>query len=394
MSNLYKRAGSPNWMMRFTDEHGKDIRRSTRTKNHTAAQLMLTEEVRNVELRRAGINAPSAVASREDIGKLALRFEADQLRAGIAPRWAKQQREKLQRLIRERGIRSINELTADLLIDYRDRELAGLAIGTQEKYILAVSSFCKWALQQRPPLIAANPAPHAMPRQTRRQASIRKYQNYRRPLTEHEVPRLLGAEPELAYMRPVWHRFRKPLYTVAMGTGLRRETLEEIVVEMIRLDAPSPFIAIPPELMKSGRPLNMPLADPAVRDAVETLVSHAYARSPKHRKYTGRPFAPVPDVSSTFNADLERAGIPLIDALGYRVDFHSLRQTFGTRLALAGKSIFEVAELMDHASIETTRKLYAQVGLTGNEHRLSGVPSLRLVRDEDENNVPRSVPSV
>ncbi len=394
MSNLYKRPGSPNWMMRFTDEHGKDIRRSTRTRNHTAAQLMLAEEVRNVELRRAGINAPSAVASREDIGRLVLRFEAEQLRAGIAPRWAKQQREKLQRMIRERALRTINEITTDMLIDYRQRELAGLAIGTQEKYMLAVSSFCKWALRQRPPLIAANPAPEAMPRQTRRQASIRKYQSYRRPLTECEGRRLLGAEPEAGYMRIVWHRFRKPLYTVAMGTGLRRETLERIVVAMIRLDAPSPFIAIPPELMKSGRPLNMPVADPAVRDAVETLVSHAYTRSAKHAKYNGRPFAPVPDVQSTFNGDLQRAGIPLVDDLGYRVDFHSLRQTFGTRLALAGKSIFEVAELMDHSSIETTRKLYAQVGLNGTEHRLDGVPSLRLVGDDDENTVPRSVPSV
>ena len=40
-------------------------------------------------------------------------------------------------------LRNDTNAARSMLIDYRERELAGLAIGTQEKYMLAVSSFCK-----------------------------------------------------------------------------------------------------------------------------------------------------------------------------------------------------------------------------------------------------------
>lgn len=56
--------------------------------------------------------------------------------------------------------------------------------------------------------------------------------------------------------------------------------------------------------------------------------------------------------------DLNRAGIPFLDDLGRRVDFHSLRKTFGTALVLSGADPRVVMELMRHSDLKLTMKTY------------------------------------
>ena len=60
----------------------------------------------------------------------------------------------------------------------------------------------------------------------------------------------------------------------------------------------------------------------------------------------------------TLTRDLNRAGIPYVDELGRRVDFHSLRKTFGTALVLSGVLPRVVMELMRHSDLKLTMKLY------------------------------------
>ena len=59
--------------------------------------------------------------------------------------------------------------------------------------------------------------------------------------------------------------------------------------------------------------------------------------------------------------DLSWAGIVYRDEQGRRVDFHSLRLTFGTNLALSGAHPRVVQEMMRHSDIRITMKLYADV---------------------------------
>ena len=63
----------------------------------------------------------------------------------------------------------------------------------------------------------------------------------------------------------------------------------------------------------------------------------------------------------TFRRYLAKAGIPYLDEQGRRVDFHSLRLTFGTNLVLSGAHPRVVQEMMRHSDIRITMKLYADV---------------------------------
>ncbi len=63
-------------------------------------------------------------------------------------------------------------------------------------------------------------------------------------------------------------------------------------------------------------------------------------------------FPSVPEVE-TLARDLNRAGIPFVDDLGRRVNFHSLRKTFGTALVLSGVLPRLVMELMRHSDLNS-----------------------------------------
>lgn len=390
MGSLYKQAGSTFWSMKYTDERGKRVRRSTRTRNKTAAQLMLNEELRGVELRRAGVGSPSVLSRKLPISGIIDAYLEEMQREQMSTRWVQQLRYRLTKAAAEMGVATIAEVTTERLLAYQDEHLADRSHNTRKQYMLAFSGLCRWAMHQRPPMLAANPATAAMPRLARRKAKELRHQHHRRPLWPVEIPMLLGAVPERPTERPVWERFRMPLYAVAIGTGLRRGTLEQVTPSMVRLDVANPHIAIPSRLTKSGRALTMPLTDPALIEHVETLLRFAHARSAKHKRYHGRPFAPVPDVGSTFSRDLERARIPALDEAGYRVDFHSLRLTFCTQLAYAEVPIERASELMDHASIETTLRTYQMVGAGRQREYLQRLPGIAPAAPAT---MPRSMPS-
>lgn len=57
-------------------------------------------------------------------------------------------------------------------------------------------------------------------------------------------------------------------------------------------------------------------------------------------------------------ADLRRAGVKKRDAAGQCASFHSFRKFFGTQLAKGGADPFIVKNLMRHASIDTTNRIY------------------------------------
>lgn len=58
--------------------------------------------------------------------------------------------------------------------------------------------------------------------------------------------------------------------------------------------------------------------------------------------------------------DLAAAGIE-VDAEAGRVDFHALRTTYGTLLALAGVPIQHAQRLMDHSSPDLTARHYTKL---------------------------------
>ena len=78
---------------------------------------------------------------------------------------------------------------------------------------------------------------------------------------------------------------------------------------------------------------------------------------------------------------LQKAGIEKIDASGKKVDFHSFRYTFATKLARKGVSQRLTQELMRHSDPRLTANLYTDVS---HLPTFDAVQDLDWVKDEDD----------
>lgn len=86
----------------------------------------------------------------------------------------------------------------------------------------------------------------------------------------------------------------------------------------------------------------------------------------------------------TFRRYLVKAGIPYLDEQGRRVDFHSLRVTFGTNLVLSGAHPRVVQELMRHSDIRLTMKLYTDASKLPMREAVAALPSFGAIDRDSE----------
>ena len=76
-----------------------------------------------------------------------------------------------------------------------------------------------------------------------------------------------------------------------------------------------------------------------------------------------------------FKADLKEANIEFINAKNQRADFHSLRHTLATNLALAGTAPRIAMEIMRHSDMRLTSKTYTDAGLLPITEAVTKLPS-------------------
>jgi integrase len=372
---LYKQPKSKNWFMEFTDEHGKRVRRSTRTADRTAAKIVLARELEAVESRKLGFAAPSPMAARVEIGAQIDRYLTQMHAEGLSESYTVRLRLRLNKMSRDLGWKTLRDIKRDELRAYLASELGDRTRATKKHYIDAMRQLCKWAINQSPPMLSVNPAEgviEVLRGKRGRSAKISEYK--RRPLTTEEAKRLLSSPPSNPLSLFMWLNERRPIYAVALRTGYRRSTLKQLRVQDVRLECANPRIVVPAYMTKSGRPLETPITDPTLLEMIEQRLRFCTAKR-KRDMYYGRPLAPVPMIQ-TFRQDIARAGIPRVDEHGLEVVFHSLRMTFCTQLALSGVPETIGMKLMDHANIETTHKIYTHVGVTDSVPAMNALPSI------------------
>ena len=135
----------------------------------------------------------------------------------------------------------------------------------------------------------------------------------RRAFTHDEIVRMLAVAGP-----------RKVIYLTAVHTGLRRKELKLMERDDLHLDAEQPFVNVRSSTTKNHKRAVIALHADVVEELRKLPLS------------TGKVFAQGLPKMETFKRDLRHAGIAFIDAKGRRADFHSLRHTLGTNLALAG----------------------------------------------------------
>ena len=238
----------------------------------------------------------------------------------------------------------------------RELQASELAGKTVQNHAECLKSFCRWCVTrgflQRDPL--AGLAPFDTTPETTRRA-----------LTQDEVKALLNAAPEN-------HRL---VYEVALCSGLRANELRCLAVD--DLDATGGGLRLQAEWTKNRKPGFQPLPAALVK-RLQAFVStgaakRSYAASMKRKDATlqvpENPLLSVPShCARDFDSDCKAAKIKK-NAPGGKVDFHSLRVTFISRVLESGCGVKEAMSLARHASPNLTLNVYGRT----SEGRLAAI---------------------
>lgn len=111
----------------------------------------------------------------------------------------------------------------------------------------------------------------------------------------------------------------------------------------MHLDGPRPFIAVRAATTKNKKTAQQPL--------LASLAAARRAFCDREQATEGKVFRSGVPSAKTLRKDLTACGIPYLDELGRRVDFHALRHTFNTMLQRAGVPPRIIMELMRHSDL-------------------------------------------
>ena len=322
----------------------------------TASERMLADINRRRERGAAGIIDPKQQA------KPIVLHVADYLdsRAGRSESrgWSETVKHRIETVAHECGWSTLRSITLDSIETWAAKaRAAGKGAASINRYVGAVGTFCRWAVRRG--RLEIDPIDGF--ERLNEQDDVRRI---RRALTLDEIGRLLAAALEAARdgVR------RRLVYLVALFTGLRRSELAALEWGDVRIDnTPAPFIQLRAAATKAKRadaiPIRTDIAD-ALREA-----------RPLDHQDGDRVFKAIPTLR-TFKLDLAAAGIPYRDAEGRQADFHALRHTFCTMLAVVGVPQRHAQGLMRHTTAALTNQTYTDEALLPLREAVERLPAI------------------
>lgn len=256
---------------------------------------------------------------------------------------------RLTRLCSECGWKTLKDITALAFMSWRSRQTSK-APKTVNDYLSGGSAFLAW--MQKYKYIESNPLAAVDKVETRgREVRIR------RAYTSDELRRLLAiSSPD-----------RQALYLMAVFSGLRRGELRALRWGDLVLDGPTPCVRVRASISKNHKDAVLGLHPDVVKALLKIrlpLVAEETLVFPEKLR------------SDTFQAELTKAGITRIDPRGRRLDFHCLRHTLATTLAIAGVQPRVAMEVMRHSDMRLTQKVYTDASLLPTLAAVSSLPSL------------------
>ena len=332
------------------------------TTDKRVARERLEKIVREKQLESVGILPPQAIrtASQTPLDKHLADFVADLQAIGRDEQYIFDLQHRVTRLIRECHWEHIKDVSSDSYLAWRARQ--HLAPKTLNEYLASARSLLNW--MEKHERIDRNPLLRVGKVQTNG-----KQTRPRRAFTHDEIARLLAVAGP-----------RKVIYLTAVHTGLRRKELKLMEPDDLHLDADQPFVNVRPSTTKNHK------------QAVIALHADVVEELRKLPLLPGKVFAHGLPKMETFKRDLRRAGIEFIDAKGRRADFHSLRHTLGTNLALAGTAPRVAMEAMRHSDIRLTTKTYTDTGLLPVSDAVVKLPSFTRPQVKDSQRDSQSLP--
>jgi integrase len=320
------------------------------TSDKRVAQQRLEEIVRQKQQESAGILAPANIreASKTSLEKHLQDYIADLQKMGRDEEYVYIVDKQISRLFSECHWSHLKDVTVDSFIAWRSRQ--SKAPKTLNEYLASISAFMRWLKKVR--RTDLNPLENVSKVQKNGTET-----RVRRAFSSEEIARLLQVAGP-----------RKVIYLAAVFTGLRRAELAQLEWEDVHLDVAKPFLNVRASTTKNHKKAIISLHPDLVR---ELKVIRPTSPKTGERVFAGR----FPSRMVKFKADLKAAGIEYINEKGHRADFHSLRHTLATNLALAGTLPRVAMEVMRHSDMRLTANVYTDLGLLPTSEAVLKLPS-------------------
>jgi integrase/recombinase XerD len=382
MASVWKPRGRKNrrgvYKFAYVNEKGK------RTSGYGCTDLEATWQIArkleaDAKLRRVGLIDPREEgyvrAEQQPILEHVADWAAILEARKVGEKHARQMRQCVEWIIRTGGLARLSQLGADVVQKTvaslakvekateqlppgeatqepaKQRKAKGLA--TLNRYIVAAKAFSAWLARSK--RVREDALKH-LPKynaDTDRKLS-------RRALTVDEVDRLITTAKAGEVVRGMAGDDRAMLYRVAVGTGFRASELASLTPESFNLDSERPTITVEAAYSKRRERDIQPIAQMLARALAHWLAD----KEPRVRVFA------MPSSSNTarmLKVDLKTAGVAYETAEGV-ADFHSLRHTYITRLAMSNERPKVVQELARHSKLELTMNVYTHLGI----HDLQG----------------------
>jgi integrase len=356
------------WVIYDRDGRGKKARVATAYSDRQASRQKLARYEKAKAHGAEGLIDPFEQHKCRPLTEHLSDYVADLRALGRDTKYVYNCEMRLTKLIIACGWRVLTDITADsfgawraMPVKQRAAESVDRKIGprTLNQYLEVLRTFCGWCVKRK--RIGSNPI--ADVEKVEESGDVRRA---RRALTPEEVSRLLVEVP-------AHHR---SIYLFILGTGLRRQEVEDLQWGDMQLNSPTPFIKLRAKATKSRRADSVPLRS----DLASEL------RKTRGEAGDGDKVFPAVPAMKEHRAYLRAAGIDWKDSAGRRADVHALRHTFGTLLSHTGASPREAMELMRHTDLAMTMKTYTDpriFNLSGAVERIPlpplAVPVVALV---------------
>ena len=268
----------------------------------------------------------------------------------------------------------------------------GLSNNTRNKYLTAATSFCNFMVKEG--RAATSPAAGI-------EAIEVEDSEYRRALEPEEAQRLIAAAaagPDQSGLdRKSNHRWymtgpeRALLYSVGLQTGFRAGALRRLKVSDFDLEGESPSVRLKGLRATKNKKDMVQVLQPQTAAALRQLFTKKLPDSPAFGMPSETKLAAVlrSDLEAARAAWIEEGETPeerakraqsgflaAEDEDGRRVDFHALRTTTGTMLALLDVPRAVTQRIMGHSNYATTDKYYTRVNQDERRSVIDKLPDL------------------
>lgn len=293
-----------------------------------------------INFRQAARSLGRPVATRTPtLGHLRDRWLADRRADGRRPRGVAAYADVFDRFVAFAGDVRADQITADLVKDYKRDLMGRVAAGTARHALTVVRSFCAWCvaegyLDENVALRIAHPRVEAPDPD---------------PLSRAQIGQLLAALDVPNVSHKATHARNRRAVCLMLYAGLR--IAEAAGLERRDLDLDRRTLTVRREIAKGGKPRIVPICDELLAE-LEPVRAYRLAwavidqgDAPKRR---GKPLE-VKSVAHIFELWLPRR-------LAFPIHAHQLRKTFATELHLRGESLATIQRLLGHSDPKTTMR--------------------------------------